>query len=67
MRLASVRFTVRRLMGAVAVVAVAMLVLVKPFWGRARWSRISAYHAGVVLRWPGIHIHDFYLRVESPR
>jgi hypothetical protein len=45
MQLPPVRFTVRRLMVAVAVVTVAMLVLVKPFWDRAHWSRIAAYHA----------------------
>jgi len=43
MRPLRVTFTLRRMM--VAVVAAAMLVLVKPLWDRARWSRIAAYYA----------------------
>lgn len=44
MRPPRVRFTVRRLMVAVAVAAVAMLV-VKPCWDRVRLGRIAKYHS----------------------
>jgi hypothetical protein len=44
MKFPRVRFTVRRMMAAVAVVAVAVLTLVKPHWDRARWGHISEGH-----------------------
>jgi hypothetical protein len=44
MRLPHLRFTVRRLMIAVAIVAVVSAILVKPLFDRKRWWRIGDYH-----------------------
>ena len=44
MRLPRVQFTVRRLLVALAIVAVAMSMLVKPYLDQRRWSRRGGYH-----------------------
>jgi hypothetical protein len=44
MRLRRVQFTVRRLLVAVAVVAAAISMFVKPYWDQRRWSSRGDYH-----------------------
>jgi hypothetical protein len=44
MRLFRVRFTLRRMMVAVAIAAVAIVIVVKPFLDSARRNRTRVYH-----------------------
>ncbi len=49
MQVPRMRFTVRQMMVAVAVAAVAMVVIVKPLWDRAQWRRMAQHHRGMAI------------------